>query len=295
MNFTSKLARPRLRRTALLLVAVLSFALPRGVPAQQSTDGTEEARSDESLDYAGSTLRVGAFFVGDLQTRIFAGTTRNPFGTQVRLDRDLGISDSVIAGRVSWEHRFNRRHSMDIDYYELSVDGHRRLERAITIRDRQLTIGANLFSSYEERIFKIGYNFTFHDEGKVALSASAGLHVSDFDLHMRASEPVEQRESSSTRAPLPVLGGRLQFRIAPKLSMFLSTDLFLFKTANSQGSLADSQLVFEHRILDRVYAGAGLSRFELDLDLENDRTQELWDWRSIYSGVYAYFALRLRR
>ena len=276
----------------LSVAIALGGAIPLGALAQQNPAEPDEAGQAATLDYGGGTLRFGAFIVSDLQTTLFSGTTSHPLGGQVQLDRDLGVSDSLTAGRIGWEQRFNKRHGMDLEYYELSVDGHRPLERSITIRGRPIAVGVDLHSTYEERIFKVDYNFTFHDEGKVALSVSAGAHVSEFDFTTNVSGAVEQEQQSSASAPLPVLGGRLLFRITPKLSFIYNTDLFLFNDGHAEGSLADSRLLLEHRTFERFYFGGGLSRFELNLDVQDDVTTDVWTWRSIYHGAYVYFAMR---
>ena len=56
--------------------------------------------------------------------------------------------------------------------------------------------------------------------------------------------------------------------------------------------LTDGHLLFEHRTLERVYFGAGLTRFELNLDIVDEATRDTWEWRSIYNGVYVYAVVR---
>lgn len=287
--------RPNAMSKNVASCLVLAAAMVGGAGRASAQDSPSEPFAEPAehpVDYAGGTLRGGAFFVSDLHTSIYTGTTRHPFGTRVRLDRDLGVEDSLVAGRIGWEQRFNRRHGMDVDYYELSVDGQRALETGVTIGNREFAVGVDVASSYRERIFKLSYNFFFHDEGKVALDASAGIHVSEFDLRIGAAGAVEQEEATDAEAPLPVLGGRLLYRITPKLSMIAGTDLFLLKTDEQQGSLTDGHLLFEHRTLERVYFGAGLTRFELNLDIVDEATRDTWEWRSIYNGVYVYAVVR---
>ena len=105
---------------------------------------------------------------------------------------------------------------------------------------------------------------------------------------MTASGAVEDDEESSAKAPLPVLGGRLEYRITPKLSMILAGDVFLFKTDNKTGSLGDGFLLFEHRTFDHFSFGAGFSRVALDLEIDDRETTELLEWQSVSPSVHVF-------
>ena len=118
-----------------------------------------------------------------------------------------------------------------------------------------------------------------------------GIHFSDVDFRIGTRNAlIQTAERASTTAPLPMLGGRLVYRITPKLSMSVVSDIFFLTRDNQEGSLSDTHIVFEHQTFDRVGFGGGLNRFSLDLDLADDGA--LWDWESDYTGAYLFMTVR---
>ena len=122
------------------------------------------------------------------------------------------------------------------------------------------------------------------------LSVAPGIHFmkTDFSIETR-NTLVQEFEAASTTAPLPMLGGRLVYRITPKLSMVASADVFFLTQSSREGSLSDAYVIFEHQTFDRIGFGAGLNRFSLNLDLIKDGDR--WDWESVYTGAHLFMTV----
>ncbi len=291
-----------IRRRALVGLALLGWAYSPLASAQEQrpTDlssiddpfaSTPDDNSRNDNDYRGGNLRLGFFQIENVKARLYFGPDDLPLGGRIDLEEDLGIGDRVTAFRTSFSYRFNERHGISAGYYKLRLDGVRRLSKTVELGGREFDIGFDIVSEYKETIFKLAYNFIFHDEGKVLLSVTPGIHFSDVDFRIGTRNSlIEASESASTTAPLPMLGGRLVYRMTPKLSMAVVSDIFFLTRDDQEGSLTDTHIVIEHQTFDRIGFGGGLNRFSLNLDLADDGT--LWDWESVYTGAYLYMTVK---
>ena len=256
-------------------------------PSAHAQEGVVETAAVPEIDYRRGSVRLGAFWVDGLSTQVYYGPEDRRAGLRTDLETDLGLGNSLTAFRASLVYRINKRHGFNAGYYELSLDGVKTLADSIELGDGRFDVGADVASDYRERIVKLAYNFIFHDDGKVMLSFAPGIHFMNTDFSIETRNPlVQETEASSTSAPLPMLGGRIVYRVTPKLSMVASADVFFLTQSSREGSLSDAYVVFEHQTFERVGFGAGLNRFSLNLDLVKDGNR--WDWESVYTGAYLF-------
>lgn len=306
MITTSNRARRQGIRSCLAAVALLCSALAAadaiaqqplpGAPEQAGRDSEVKAddaavNSDATADpYRGGSFSFGYFVIDNINSRVYFGPEEVPLSVRVDLSRDLGLKDSLNVLRLGFLYRFGSRHGISLGYYDMDNSGIRDLSRTIELGDEEFQLGTPIRSSYEEKILKFGYNLVFHDEGKVLLAVTAGLHLTSIDFKVRSQEPsfsAQREEGGSATAPLPMLGGRMRYRITPKLSMDVQSDIFFLNRGDQQGSLTDTYLSFEHQTFDRIAFGAGVNRWALDIDFTDNG--ERWDWQSVYTGAYLYF------
>lgn len=279
-------AKTAIARTgAWLGIASLLLAYSQSSHAQEDVESASRAN-----EYRGGSLRLGAFAVRGIRTQLYYGPADSPLGLRTSLEEDLGLTDSLTAFRAAFTYRVGEKHGFNVGFYKLSLDGAKNLSRTIELGDTEFDIDVDVVSRYEEQIAKFAYNFIFHDEGKVMLSVAPGIHFTDIDFKISTQNSViEETESASTTAPLPVLGGRLLYRITPKLSMIVAGDVFFLNRSEEKGSLTDAYIVFEHQTFERVGFGAGLNRFTLNVERVDDG--RLWDIESEYSGVYLFMTV----
>ena len=252
-------------------------------------EGVENVAAPE-VDYRRGSARLGAFWVDGLSTQVYFGPEDRRAGVRTDLETDLGLENSLTAFRASLVYRVSRRHGFNAGFYELKLDGIKTLTNTIELGDRQFDVGGDVASDYEEKIFKLAYNFIFHDDGKVILSVAPGIHFARTDFSIETRDTlVQESESASTTAPLPMFGGRLIYRITPRLAMIASADVFFLTQSSREGALSDAYVVFEHQTFERIGFGAGLNRFSLNLEFVRDGRQ--WDWESVYTGAFLFMTV----
>ena len=282
-------------------VAMLAAAWPphgsaqSQIPDDFDAAGENEGERPESGAGAGGISRgngsftFGYFVINNINSRLYMGPDDVPIAARLDLSRDLGLKDSASVLRLGFLYAFGRRHGISLGYYDFDNQGNRELTRTVDLGDSVFELGARVSASYKERILKLGYNLIFHEDEKILLAVTPGMHLSSIDFRIRApaiGQSSEREEGGSATAPLPMVGGRLRYRITPKLSMDVQTDIFFLNQSEQRGSLTDSYLSFEHQTYDRIAFGAGINRWALAIDFTDDG--ERWDWQSVYTGAYLY-------
>ncbi len=273
-------------RYVILVLLILPW---QTAPAQ---DDDETVTPSSNKEYSGGTLRIGAFAIDKIKARVYFGPTDLPLRGTIDIREDLGLKDSVVVFRSSFGYRFSKHHAMSISYYRLEMDGIVQLHRTIELGDSVFDVGIDVLSSYDKQITKFAYNYIFHDEGRVMLSVTPGIHFSKARVSMQAlrtipsSPGVDEDENQSITAPLPMIGGRLVYRLSPKWRILAVSDIFFLDYDSQEGQLTDSYVLVEYKANDHFLFGGGLNRFSLDLKLVDKDIQ--WDWSTVYTGAYLY-------
>jgi hypothetical protein len=256
------------------------------------TEPAEQESSDKN-EFSGGALRLGAFFIDNLETQLYFGPKDIPLRGAIDIRKDLGAKDSLTAFRADFMYRFSKRHALTLGYYELDLNGTVRLGRTIELGETEFDIGIDVRSEYEEKITKLAYNYIFHDEGPVTIAITPGIHFSEARFSIKALgllggvlPALEISENKSIAAPLPMIGGRLVYRLSPKWRLIGASDLFFLDRGSQEGQLTDTHLLVEYQANDKFFVGGGLNRFALDLQIVDDDI--VWDWSSICTGAHLY-------
>jgi hypothetical protein len=284
----------KIRRLRIGPLVLFTLCFHSACAFAQSTDSSaDKGNSADSSSYRGGSIRIGVFAIADINSRIYYGPSDFPIALPIDIQEDLGFKDSLLAFRAGLSYRFSKRHAMTVGYYQFDLEGTRRLERTVQIGGSEFDVSLDVASRYEEKIFKIAYDFIFHDDGKVLLSISPGLHLSSINFSIATLSNLPSpgpSDDASVTAPLPMLGGRLMYRLTPKWSMALASDVFFLSAGDQKGAVTDSSILFEYQTNSAFGFGVGLNRFTLDLDIVDG--DKRWDVESVYSGAYMYVAYK---
>src|SRR5690349_17780706 len=99
-----------------------------------------QARAVEPLDTA--SFRIGGYITSwDTKVRADGDTRR---GTEVDLDRDIGLDDSATIGYVGLTWRPWESHEFGLTYYQDDADATRTIARDITFRDTTYTANSTV-------------------------------------------------------------------------------------------------------------------------------------------------------
>ena len=250
-----------------------------------------EDEPEEERDYRYGSIRLGAFWVGQIDTSIVARSEDFPVGIFIDLSKDFAIGDSVTVPRGMFAYRFSRRHQVNFSFFQISRDNQVVLDRTIAFGESEFPIGAQVNVFSDTRVYKAAYTWLFYDSEKVVLGASFGLNVVDFNVGLNATfsaEPVGEgvvKETAGQTAPLPVIGLRLVFRATRKLSLVAAADVMALGIGNYSGTFQDTYALLDWRLSKVFSIGGGLNSLNLDLELEEDVLAAM---RHNYRGVIVF-------
>jgi hypothetical protein len=260
---------------AILLIAGLGTAI--------AEDDTPER------SYRQGQIRAGAFFISNIDTKFMVTPAEVPIGVRIAGNQDLGLDDSKTVPRLMLSYRFSRRHRLDFGWYGLDRVATKILEREITFKDKTFQIGTEVEAFVKTDLYKFSYTWLFHEDNKVLLGLSAGLHTATFDMGIATTDDViALNERESLTAPLPVLGVRLAYRISPKLAVIAVGDWFFLNFDEYEGGMGDFFTIVEHRTTKHVGIGGGLNVFQLNVEFAGSDINA--DLRHVYAGAVAYLS-----
>jgi hypothetical protein len=270
-------------RVAIRVLAVALLCCAASVPLAHAEDEEEK----KAHPYRGGALRLGAFWVFQIDTAVAVKSQNFPLGIVIDVTKDLGVTDSATVPRAMFSYRFNKHSQLDFDWFSIQREGGKRLERTIDFGRREFEIGVGVEAFSDVSIYKAVYTWIFHDDPKVTLGLSAGLNVVDFDFGIDAGADRIGDDDLSERvgitAPLPVLGGRLVYRISPKFRVLFTADVLMVKYGDYSGTFQDVYFLAEYRLSKRFGVGGGLNVLGFDLTIDGD--DRLGKFQSTLTGV----------
>jgi hypothetical protein len=249
------------------------------------------ARAEEALPDK-FRFAIGGFTLGRYESNI--SLTDPDLGVGISLSpRDtLGMDFENTVLRIEGYYRFHPKHSLTYSWYSIGSTGSKTIDEEIKWVDPGgetivIPIGAQVVSSLEYDIFKVGYLWSFHHTDKVELGFGAGLHITRFKVGLDASitqPPSQSLKNVNTTVPLPVFSIVLKYTVTPKFHWFLKTEAFVVKFNNWTGGYRDATLAMEYRFWRNVALGAGLSSSSLEIE-EDDPNYQLKFDNNINGGL----------
>jgi hypothetical protein len=247
---------------SLILVVSLIFC--------SLTFAGEQTQKSADVPWETFSLNLGGF-ISTVDSGIGLGI--NSIGVDVDLEEALGLDTSITAFRVDtfWRFTDNKRHRFDFSWFDLNRDATKVLQRVIEIGDQVFPVGATIDSSLDMSIFKATYSYSFFQDDRFDLAASAGLFVIPIDYSIRSTTNVYNGfEQDSITAPLPVIGLRGDFAITPKLFFKTNLDFFYVEFDNYVGSIVDVRMALEYNFFKNIGFGLGFEHVQVDVEAEGD-------------------------
>lgn len=236
--------------------------------------------SAQSADEEKFSLSLGVFLTDRDTSTTLDGSPNDP-GTDVDLEKDLGLSRSDSVFRVDGYYKFNEKHRIDFSWFDLSRTSSKQIERDIEWNGTLYPIDTSVDSDFDLDIYKIAYTWSFHRQDRNFLGATVGLYVADTGTSLSAAN-IGALEVASVTAPLPVVGLRGQHYFTDKWSFRASAEFFLFEYNDWDGDLMDLYAGVDYQFSDNIAFGAGFNSVTFDLGVDKENFTGNLDWG--YSG-----------
>ena len=267
--------------------------------SETSLAASDENRADGSLLDSKYTLTFGGFFPR-INSSLDLSSPRGG-GTEISIEDDLGLDDTKPTAWVGFSWRFQPRHQLQIEWFELDRDGLATAGRSFEIFDTTIGVGASLASEVDLNLGRVTYGYSFLRKEKLDVSFLVGAHIATLKATITASGNVSVNgvpitpgtsvtESTSRRTlPLPHIGGSLSYAFTPRLAGRLNLLAFALDIGEYRGNLIEFDAFMAYQLTRHFGIGGGFKYFNLKLDYDrSDGGSVEYDYEFFGPALFGY-------
>jgi len=143
--------------TRVLLVAMLTLLsgiVPQTLLAASEKSGTSNPPFEQEFEFA-----VGGFFPW-ISSTVSLGPTGGGSGEPIDIEKELDLEDNSASPWVSFDWRFQPRHAVHVEWFQLNRGGSSTANRSFTIGDTTVSAGVSLSSKADINLGRITYGGT---------------------------------------------------------------------------------------------------------------------------------------
>lgn len=223
------------------------------------------AQSQDSLQYQWERFSVSlGGFLTTINSNISIAGQEMGIGVNLNLEDALGLSTSstVIRGEAEYNFGSRKRSHVRLGYFGLFRNASKILETELEIGGSVFPIGTEIDSKFNMQIYRGMYDYAFFRDERIMLAASVGIYVLPVDFSLSTGQIIN--ESASIIAPLPVLGFRNAFLIAPKVTFKQNIEFLYVKTTSIKGLISDLNIWLEYNPFKHIGFGLGFNTFRFN-------------------------------
>jgi hypothetical protein len=217
------------------------------------------------------------FFLGAGVAWVQSNTTANlntgsiGLGTVVDFEDDAGLQQTNLLGIFDFRMRISSRWLLDVEYFSLSRDGERSIERTIDWGNQSIPINSAVQGSFDMRDTRISVAYSFFRSKDKEIGVGLGAHVMSLDATLTTRN--FGSEGGSQSAPLPMITMYAQVALTDRWLFRLRVDRLSLDTGEVDGSIFSSGTDFVYQ--PWRHFGLGLGYREINMQVSS--TSE--DWR----------------
>jgi hypothetical protein len=222
---------------------------------------------------------LGGFIVGtDLKANLNGSTVNNP---DIDFDKTFGDADNTrIRADALW--RITPTHHLRFLYFDDSTSRKRVIDEDIHWGDDVFTAGGEVKSKNHFRIYEFAYEYAFIRQPTFELAGTLGVHWLDMSIKLKGDAIVTDENGNSTSvsgetkkgsisAPLPVLGIRAGWVVAPNVYLDAQAQYFRAKVSGYDGRILDLRAGATYMFTPNFGLGIGYNRFTTRVESDKEK------------------------
>jgi hypothetical protein len=269
-----------------------------GLVVMASLAGPAIAAGDGDLLHERFAFSLGTFFMSS-DTRVRADRFESiGVGTTFDLEDTFGFDDeSVFRADAMW--RMFPRHKLRLMYFDSDRVARDRIEREIRFGNETFEADLDVTADFEFDILELAYEYELLRRDRYELGVSLGVHNAGVELALSAmlsttigGGSISRDERVKADAPLPVVGVRGTWRIAPDVYLRAHAQYFKLKFGDYDGDIQDYELGLLWQFSRHVGAGVAYNAFQTAVDAQDPSNFEgrlRWEYRGAQVFVRASF------
>ncbi len=225
--------------------------------------------NDQDKPWEKLNIKLGGYIVA-LDSDVSIGSERLGIGASIDVEEALDLETSLSVFRAEALYRFDRRrrHQIDLKYFDFRRKATKNLTKDIEFRDKIYSIGTDVDSFFNIRVFKASYGYAFFQDDRFSMSASLGLFITPIEFGADADKIGSEDEDIT--APLPVLGLNVDFALTPKLFIKQNIEFFYFEINDFIGTLTSANVALEYNAWKHLGLGIGYDIFRFRIESQGE-------------------------
>lgn len=189
-------------------------------------------------------------------------------GLEIDFEEALGLESSSFVFRLDALYRSskNLKHTFGFSYFDLRRDSTKVLTEEIEFGGETFTVGQQVDSFYNLRIFRGDYRYSFLLDERVDLTVGLGLYVMPLEVGIEAST-VNREEMTPV---LPVLSLGFNFVITPKVFLKQQYGVFYLEYDNFEGGMTSANIAVEYNAFENIGFGLAFDSLRVRLKAEDE-------------------------
>lgn len=234
-------------------------------------------------------------FILETNTSVRLDGPAGEVGTDFDWEENFGGSDGNRF-RVDGSWRFADRHKVRGMWFNFERNRSTVFNEEVDWGEVTFPVDATVDGRFKFDIYELAYEYAFLKRENLELSGSFGFHLAQFEVGMTADVDtgggggtVEIGDKGELNAPLPVIGGRVIYRIHRDFWIDAMVQFFALEYENVDGRLIDSRIgvLWQPRSWGGI--GIGYNRFDMDVDVSRSKYTGKLDW--IYDGPQIFYSV----
>jgi outer membrane protein len=208
---------------------------------------------------------------------------------EIEVEDVLGVNRRKSIVHFEGLFRFAHFHRIEVGYFELGRDSETTLLSDIRLGDEVFPAGPQIEFDAELRVTKAAYGFSLMNDSQKELGVLAGIHITNYEANVVASETGQQVETS-VNTPLPVIGVYGSVALGAKTDLSVNLQLFRMEFNHYSGSLNNLYLGLTHYFGDTLGVGLGYTAYLMNLDSADEDLRGSLEMR--HHGPILFASLR---
>jgi hypothetical protein len=238
--------------------------------------GTRDATPSEGLLTDRFVASLGTFIVNtDLSAELNGHATKNP---DINFNDTLGVGGDFTRGRLDFLWRINPKHHIRFLVFTNDTTYTKTIDKPIEWGDYTFQANATIKTNFKFNVYELGYEYAFMRGPTYEVGGTIGVHLLDMKLGLSGDATVTDAngnvssasyssKESSLPAPLPVIGLRGGWSIAPNWYLDAQAQIFKFKLEGYDGDWSDLRAGVTWMFSRHFGVGAGYNRFHANVDI----------------------------
>jgi len=236
-------------------------------------------------------IDAGTFIMSsNIKASLDNGSADNP---EINFDDTFGKSNRTSRVRLDATWRINPRHHLRFGYFDDSRGRKNVLDHEVVWGNETYRVGGEVKADTSVKVYELSYEYAFVRQPTYEINGSAGLHYTDLSGVADVLNPdgsVDSgkfsAETASASAPLPVIGVRAGWVVAPQVYLDAQAQLFKVNLNGVDGHWSDLRVGGIWMFSPHLGVGLGYNRFDAKVTME--KTDFKGRANLNYSGLQAY-------